>query len=253
MRLLRPAGSGSDHERSPAPAGAALAGQSVARSGRWRGAMAGTAGTFRDCEGSRSFRNSRLVATAGAALAGERSARGWEERAVDSGNSGNALCHARQMFVRREDMEAIPKIRRPKSVHTLDQVVAQAARIRLDCRCHRRGKKRATTRESAPLKHQPRFFRFAAHACRRRTRQCDPGSPAEITHRGQTYGRTTDVHEVGRNETHPHYLGSGFHDAGWRGYRRSLSDEAFGTKRLLPRRQQTYFEMLLDEIDQVRD
>lgn len=34
-----------------------------------------------------------------------------------------------KMFTRREDMEAIPKIRRPQSVHTLDQIVAQAARI----------------------------------------------------------------------------------------------------------------------------
>jgi uncharacterized protein (DUF169 family) len=36
---------------------------------------------------------------------------------------------AMQMFARRADMEAIEKIRRPKSVHTLDQVVAQAARL----------------------------------------------------------------------------------------------------------------------------
>ena len=34
-----------------------------------------------------------------------------------------------KLFERRADMEAIPKIRRPKSVHTLDQVVAQAARL----------------------------------------------------------------------------------------------------------------------------
>ena len=34
-----------------------------------------------------------------------------------------------KMFERRADMEAIPKIRRPKSVHTLDQAVAQAARL----------------------------------------------------------------------------------------------------------------------------
>ena len=34
-----------------------------------------------------------------------------------------------KMFARREDMEAIPKIRRPQAVHTLDQIVAQAARI----------------------------------------------------------------------------------------------------------------------------
>src|SRR5262249_33723521 len=30
---------------------------------------------------------------------------------------------------RREDMEAIPRIRRPKAVHTLDQIVAQASRL----------------------------------------------------------------------------------------------------------------------------
>ncbi len=34
-----------------------------------------------------------------------------------------------KMFERAEDMEAIPRIRRPKNVHTLDQVVAQAARL----------------------------------------------------------------------------------------------------------------------------
>src|SRR2546423_703565 len=34
-----------------------------------------------------------------------------------------------KLFERRADMEAIPKIRRPKFVHTLDQVVAQAARL----------------------------------------------------------------------------------------------------------------------------
>ena len=34
-----------------------------------------------------------------------------------------------KMFATREEMEAIPKIRRPKSVHTTDQVVAQAARL----------------------------------------------------------------------------------------------------------------------------
>ncbi|MGV2980871.1 DUF169 domain-containing protein [Camelimonas sp. ID_303_24] len=34
-----------------------------------------------------------------------------------------------QMFERREDMEAIPRIRRPKAVHALDQLVGQAARL----------------------------------------------------------------------------------------------------------------------------
>lgn len=34
-----------------------------------------------------------------------------------------------KLFESRADMEAIPRIRRPKAVHTLDQVVAQAARL----------------------------------------------------------------------------------------------------------------------------
>lgn len=34
-----------------------------------------------------------------------------------------------KMFERREDMEAIPRIRRPGHIHTLDQVVAQSARL----------------------------------------------------------------------------------------------------------------------------
>jgi uncharacterized protein (DUF169 family) len=34
-----------------------------------------------------------------------------------------------KLFERREEMEVIPKIRRPKAVHTLDQIVAQAARL----------------------------------------------------------------------------------------------------------------------------
>ena len=36
---------------------------------------------------------------------------------------------AMKMFERREDMEAISRIRRPQSVHTLDQVVGQASRL----------------------------------------------------------------------------------------------------------------------------
>lgn len=36
---------------------------------------------------------------------------------------------AMKMFERRADMEAIPKIRRPQSVHTLDQIVGQASRL----------------------------------------------------------------------------------------------------------------------------
>lgn len=34
-----------------------------------------------------------------------------------------------KMFEKRQDMESIPKIRRPRSIHTLDQIVAQAARL----------------------------------------------------------------------------------------------------------------------------
>jgi uncharacterized protein (DUF169 family) len=36
---------------------------------------------------------------------------------------------AMKMFERRADMEAIEKVRRPKSVHTLDQIVGQASRL----------------------------------------------------------------------------------------------------------------------------
>jgi len=36
---------------------------------------------------------------------------------------------AMKMFERREDMEAIERIRRPSSIHTLDQVVGQASRL----------------------------------------------------------------------------------------------------------------------------
>jgi len=36
---------------------------------------------------------------------------------------------AMKLFERKEDMEAIPRIRRPKAVHAFDQVVAQAARL----------------------------------------------------------------------------------------------------------------------------
>ena len=34
-----------------------------------------------------------------------------------------------KLYEDRAEMEAIPRIRRPKSVHTLDQVVGQAARL----------------------------------------------------------------------------------------------------------------------------
>jgi uncharacterized protein (DUF169 family) len=36
---------------------------------------------------------------------------------------------AMKLFERREDMEAIPRIRRPQAVHTLDQIVGQASRL----------------------------------------------------------------------------------------------------------------------------
>lgn len=36
---------------------------------------------------------------------------------------------AMRLYERREDMEAVPKIRRPKTIHTLDQIVGQAARL----------------------------------------------------------------------------------------------------------------------------
>jgi len=36
---------------------------------------------------------------------------------------------AMKMFASRQDMEAIPRIRRPQSVHTLDQIVGQASRL----------------------------------------------------------------------------------------------------------------------------
>ena len=34
-----------------------------------------------------------------------------------------------KLFAKVEEMEAVPKIRRPKSIHTTDQIVAQAARL----------------------------------------------------------------------------------------------------------------------------
>src|SRR5271169_5467829 len=36
---------------------------------------------------------------------------------------------AMKLYEKREEMEAIPRIRRPQSVHTLDQVVGQASRL----------------------------------------------------------------------------------------------------------------------------
>ena len=40
-----------------------------------------------------------------------------------------SIAFGMKLFERREDMEAIPKIRRPQSIHTLDQIVGQAARL----------------------------------------------------------------------------------------------------------------------------
>jgi uncharacterized protein (DUF169 family) len=40
-----------------------------------------------------------------------------------------AIPFGMKLFELRADMEALPRIRRPKAVHTLDQVVAQAARL----------------------------------------------------------------------------------------------------------------------------
>src|SRR5271167_3258805 len=40
-----------------------------------------------------------------------------------------AIPFGMKLFERREEMEAIPRIRRPSSVHTLDQIVGQAARL----------------------------------------------------------------------------------------------------------------------------
>src|SRR5271166_2318806 len=40
-----------------------------------------------------------------------------------------AIPFGMKLFEHHEEMEAIPRIRRPKAVHTLDQVVAQAARL----------------------------------------------------------------------------------------------------------------------------
>ena len=48
-----------------------------------------------------------------------------------------AIPFGMKLFERREEMEAIPRIRRPKSVHTLDQVVGAGRPPRLDRRHHR--------------------------------------------------------------------------------------------------------------------
>lgn len=40
-----------------------------------------------------------------------------------------AIPFAMKLFERAEDMEAVPRIRRPKAVHTMDQIVGQASRL----------------------------------------------------------------------------------------------------------------------------
>ena len=40
-----------------------------------------------------------------------------------------AIPFGMKLFETEEEMAAIPKIRRPKSIHTTDQIVAQAARL----------------------------------------------------------------------------------------------------------------------------
>jgi uncharacterized protein (DUF169 family) len=55
----------------------------------------------------------------------------WSELAsrLESPLRLRSLPFGMKLFERTADMEAIPKIRRPKAVRTLDQIVAQAARI----------------------------------------------------------------------------------------------------------------------------
>jgi uncharacterized protein (DUF169 family) len=59
------------------------------------------------------------------------STRDWPKLAADLEHllRLRAVPFGMKLFAAREEMEAVPKIRRPKSVHTLDQVVAQAARL----------------------------------------------------------------------------------------------------------------------------
>ena len=48
-----------------------------------------------------------------------------------------------KLYEQREEMEAIPRIRRPKAVHTLDQIVGPGGAARLDRRPDQRGSGRA--------------------------------------------------------------------------------------------------------------
>ena len=162
-RLLTPI------ERSPAPAGAALAGEPVARSWQERAVERGHGGNSANVQrlSSRSSRHSRLVATArhrlssakqclldAASLNGgllpHRQARRWQVNPLLGAGRGGwltagtaALCHARQMFVRREDID--PEDTSSEEPTHIGSGCCTSGSARLDCRCHR--KKRATTRE----------------------------------------------------------------------------------------------------------
>lgn len=50
-------------------------------------------------------------------------------REIESLLKLRSIPFAMKMFARLENMEAIPRIRRPQSVHTLDQIVGQASRL----------------------------------------------------------------------------------------------------------------------------
>src|SRR5271169_3851943 len=62
---------------------------------------------------------------------GEDMSQDWVEIAgeLDRLLKLRSIVFAMQLYERREDMEAIPRIRRPQHVHTLDQVVGQASRL----------------------------------------------------------------------------------------------------------------------------
>ena len=55
----------------------------------------------------------------------------WSKLSVDLERLLKLRSHvfAMKLFEKREEMEAIPRIRRPQSIHTLDQVVGQASRL----------------------------------------------------------------------------------------------------------------------------
>ena len=61
-----------------------------------------------------------------------------------------------KLFESRAEMEAIPRIRRPKTVHTLDQVVGAGGAARLDGRRHRRGPRRRAMPRRRRARHAPR-------------------------------------------------------------------------------------------------